>query len=133
MQELMIAKQLLEQSLTCAESLGAKRIRLLHGRVLNIQGLSVKELRAQFKEYAKGTAAEDASLTIETKRIQARCLSCDRIVEPAPFLKICSWCGDERLELFPQPSIEILRLEVDGMILGVEGWANQAYYKNKPH
>lgn len=113
MQEEVFANQLLEKTLSHAQSLGATKVCGLYSRVLEPERISTEKLRLLFLEKAKGTLAEGADLEIETTTAKARCMSCDRISQPTPFTKICPFCGADRIEFLDQPGVEIVRLDVD--------------------
>lgn len=110
--EATLAKQLLDQALTQAAAYGAGKIKLIQGRVCEKGELSSEKLRAHFLEYAKGTAAQGSKLELKTQCAKARCLSCDRIGAAHQFFRICSFCGDERLEFLDPLTVSLTRMEV---------------------
>jgi Zn finger protein HypA/HybF involved in hydrogenase expression len=112
MQESIIAKQLLQEALTRAALMGADQIFSVKGWVCDPDELSEEKLKNHFKTYAKGTPAEGARLTLETKRAKLRCFSCGQISEPIESREICPLCGDERIEFLERVGVTLDRIEV---------------------
>jgi hydrogenase nickel incorporation protein HypA/HybF len=114
MHELGIAESALKAALAEMENQGAQRILSVTLRIGTLAAVDPQAMQFAFDAVIPGTAAEGASLTIETVSPVAWCSDCHDAFTPdsIAFFK-CPKCGEFSGDLRQGQEIELARLELD--------------------
>jgi len=97
--ELSICHSLLDRACTVASEHSAQRILAITVRIGPLSGVEPQLLAQAFPMASAGTAAEAASLVIETLPVRLLCEKCGAESEALPNRLLCARCGDHRTRI----------------------------------
>ncbi len=113
MHESSLARQVLAAVLERATREGATRVRVIRGWLAETEALSPDSVRFHFDLLAKGTPAEGAELTLDLRRVSARCEACALVYEPDHHLLLCPACSSTDGELLGRTGLGIDSMDVE--------------------
>jgi hydrogenase nickel incorporation protein HypA/HybF len=113
MHESSLGKDVLRAVLERAAEAGASRVRVVRGFVAETEWLDPKAIAFHFAAHAQGTAAEGATLELETRWIEADCLGCGKRYKPDHHVILCPDCGSTEAKLLGEQGLRIETIEVD--------------------
>lgn len=109
MHELGIARELLDIAIARAGDARIEQIRLANGIM---SGVEEQALRFAFAALAKGTAADQAALLIDTIPLRCFCPRCKNEFECQPLSYYCPDCGSASGDVRSGRELQIVSLEV---------------------
>jgi len=123
MHEASLMKNMLAIVEKAAADAGGGRVTVIQLRRGEMAGVQADAMRFAFDVMSKGTAAEGATLEIETVPLRVRCKRCGAEAHPEDFVFICMKCGATEIEIIGGREMEVdhILLEEAGRNAGGAG------------
>lgn len=115
MHELAIAQSLVTEACRVAAQNRARTIEAVTVLVGPLSGVEPPLLERAFTVARAGTAARNATLTINTGPIAVRCSMCGAETHAAPNKIVCGACGDWQVHIISGDELVLHRVELSGI------------------
>jgi hydrogenase nickel incorporation protein HypA/HybF len=113
MHEMSIAQSILKIALDSAQANGAKKLKTVRIRAGELRGIVPSQLSFFFQFITKDTAAEGATLEVETVPIKGRCKSCDCVFMVENYEFVCKECQSKDVDVIQGMELAVKEIEIE--------------------